>query len=85
MTRISNDNQPAQRHSKAMPHWLVFVISVLALGVPIAGLLFMVWLAVVRPEDLVISLVEMACIAIATVLIAVAMASYIHREWQTRS
>jgi hypothetical protein len=62
-----------------MPQRLVFVISVLALSVPIAGLLFMVWLAVVRPAGFVVSLVEIAYIAVATVLIAIAMASYVHK------
>ncbi|MCJ2117282.1 hypothetical protein MKK65_12040 [Methylobacterium sp. J-001] len=80
MARISNDKQPARRHPKAMPHWLVFVISVLTLSVPIAGLLFMVWLAVVRPADFVVSLVEMAYIVVATILIAAVMASYVHRK-----
>jgi amino acid transporter len=63
-----------------MPHWLAFVISVLALSVPVAGLLFMVWLALMRPTDLIISLVELANIAVATVLIATVMTSYVHRE-----
>jgi membrane protein implicated in regulation of membrane protease activity len=63
-----------------MPHWLVFVISVLALGVPIGGLLFMVWLAVVRPTGFVITPVELAYIAVATILIAAVMASYAHRK-----
>ncbi|MCJ2055130.1 hypothetical protein MKL09_01010 [Methylobacterium sp. J-048] len=80
MTRISNDNQPVQRHPKAMPQWLVFVISVLALGVPVAGLLFMLWLAVVRPAGFDITPVELAYIAIATILIAAVMASYAHRK-----
>ncbi|MGU3330793.1 hypothetical protein ACLBXB_28160 [Methylobacterium mesophilicum] len=56
MTRISEDKRPAPREPRAMPHWLVFVISVLALSVPVAGLLFMVWLALVRPTDFIISL-----------------------------
>ncbi|MCJ2120066.1 hypothetical protein MKK65_26425 [Methylobacterium sp. J-001] len=79
MTRISNDNQPVQRRHRATPQWLVFVITVLAFSAPIAGLLFMVWLAVVRPAGFVVSLVETAYIAVATILIAVAMASYVHR------
>ncbi|MCJ2092082.1 MULTISPECIES: hypothetical protein [unclassified Methylobacterium] len=85
MTRISNDNQPVQRRPKAMPQWQVFAISVLALSVPVAGLLFMVWLAIVRPVGLSVSTVELAYIAAATVLIAIAMASYVHREQRTRS
>ena len=67
-----------------MPHWLVFVISVLALIVPIAGLLFMVWLALVRLDSFIISLIEVAYIASATALTAVVMASYVHRERQAR-
>ncbi|MGU3287501.1 MULTISPECIES: hypothetical protein [Methylobacterium] len=85
MTRISEDKRPAPREPRAMPHWLVFVISVLALSVPVAGLLFMVWLALVRPTDFIISLVELAYIAVATVLIATGVASYVHRERQARS
>jgi hypothetical protein len=80
VTRISNDNRQAPRRHRTMPHWLVFVISVLALSVPVAGLLFMVWLSIVRPEGFVVSLVEMAYIALATLLICAAMASYAHRE-----
>jgi hypothetical protein len=68
-----------------MPHWLVFVISFLALSVPVAGLLFMVWLVLVRTTDFIISLVELAYIAVATVLIASAMTSYVHRGRQARS
>jgi hypothetical protein len=67
-----------------MPHWLVFVIGVLALSVPVAGLLFMVWLAVVQPADFVITPVEQAYIAVSTVLIATAMASYVHQERRAR-
>jgi hypothetical protein len=84
LTRISDDKLPAPRQPRAMPHWLVFAISVLALSVPVAGLLFMVWLAVVRPADFIISLVELTYIAVATVLIATAMASYVHQERRTR-
>ncbi len=84
MTRISNDNQPIQRRHRAMPHWLVFVISVLALSVPVAGLLFMVWLALVQPANFIITPVELAYIAVATVLIAAAMASYVHQRPKAR-
>lgn len=80
MTRISDSNLPAARHPKAMSHWLVFVISVLALSVPVAGLLFMVWLAVVRPAGFVVSPVELAYITVAAVLIAAVMASWAHRK-----
>lgn len=52
-----------------MPHWLVFAISVLALGVSIAGLLSLVWLAIVRPASFIITPVEVAYIAGETVLI----------------
>ncbi|MHC2109067.1 hypothetical protein [Methylobacterium sp. CM6246] len=85
MTRISDSKLPAPRRPRAMPHWLVFVISVLALSVPVAGLLFMVWLALMRPTDLIISIVELAYIAVGTVLIATGVASYVHRERQARS
>ncbi|TXN76101.1 hypothetical protein FV228_01705 [Methylobacterium sp. WL18] len=79
MTRISDSNLPAPRRPRAMPHWLVFVISFLALSVPVAGLLFVVWLALMRPTDFIISFVELTYIAVATVLIASAMTSYVHR------
>ena len=85
MTRISDSNLPVPQRPRAMPHWLVFVISVLVLSVPVAGLLFMVWLALVRPTDFIISLVELPYIAVATVLIATAVASYVHRGGQARS
>ena len=58
--------------------------SRIAPSVTIAGLLCMVWLAVVRPEGFVVNPVEMAYIAFATVLISAAMASYVHRGWSAR-
>ena len=67
-----------------MPHLPADTVSALALSVPIAGLLFMVWLVLVRPEGFIISLVEVAYIASATTLTAVVMASYVHRERQAR-
>ena len=79
MTHISNDNQPVRRPERAMPHWLVFAITLLALSAPIGALLFTAWLAFVRPADLIVSTVELAYIGVATVLIGTAMAAYVHR------
>ena len=67
-----------------MPHWLVFVITLLALSAPIGALLLKAWLAVVRPADLIVSTVELAYIEVATILIGTVMSSYVHRVRRVR-
>lgn len=80
MTRIGGGKLQAPPPSEAMSRRLVLVISILALSVPISGLLVMVCLALVRPAGFIITLAELACIAVATILIAAATGRYVHRE-----
>lgn len=80
MTRLIGHKLPEQRSQRGLPHWLVFAIATVAFSVPIAGMLLMVWPILLQRTSLVVDDVELICLAIATVLIAGTLASYVHRD-----
>lgn len=63
-----------------MPRWLRFMITTLALSVPIAGILMLVWPVLLRRTSIVADDVELICLAVATIISGGVLASYVHRE-----
>ncbi|MDE4915104.1 hypothetical protein PQI07_31190 [Methylobacterium sp. 092160098-2] len=80
MTRLSGYKPPEERPERGLPRWLVFVIATLAFSTPIAGLFLMIWPVLLRRTSLVADGIELIFLAVATVLIGGAIASYIHRD-----
>ena len=63
-----------------MPRWLAVAITVLAFSAPIAGMVMLVWPVLLQRTSIVADGVELICLAVASVLIAGALASYVHRQ-----
>ncbi|MGT2482324.1 hypothetical protein ACU4GR_33625 (plasmid) [Methylobacterium oryzae CBMB20] len=80
MTHFNGGQRPAQQHQRAMPRWLAFAFTVVAFSVPVAGILMLVWPVLLQRTSLVGDGVELICLAVATVLIAGALASHVHRD-----
>jgi hypothetical protein len=80
VTHFNSDWPPGQRQKGAIPRWLAVAITVLAFSAPIAGMLMLVWPVLLQRTGIAADDVELICLAAATVLIASAMASYVHRD-----
>jgi len=80
MTRLSGHKLPEQQPERRLPRWLAFVIATFAFSTPIAGMFLMRWPVLLQRTSLVVDGIELACLAVATVLIGGAIASYIYRD-----